>query len=161
MKQLNMDILNITMKIHQDYPELSKYINEMPVKGFNTAKEVSVQNLDDYRNSLLMMLKKYAITHIGKEKHDKLLTSFFFPEYLYPASEDIYAQGIQERDIDPDDPTTVKKDVSVYSEEKWNDLDVPGSELDDQQENIGSEDEENNYYSIGGDAHNDLDENNV
>lgn len=27
-------------------------------------------------------------------------------------------------------------------------LDVPGSELDDVQENIGSEDEENNYYSL-------------
>lgn len=38
------------------------------------------------------------------------------------------------------------------------DLDVPGSELDDQQENIGSEDEENNYYSLGGDDHNDLEE---
>ena len=39
-------------------------------------------------------------------------------------------------------------------------LDVPGSELDDQQESVGSEDEENNYYSIGGDDHNDLEENN-
>lgn len=38
------------------------------------------------------------------------------------------------------------------------DLDVPGSELDDAQENTGSEDEENNYYSIGGDRHDDLDE---
>lgn len=27
------------------------------------------------------------------------------------------------------------------------DLDVPGSELDDEQERIGSEDEENNFYS--------------
>jgi hypothetical protein len=33
---------------------------------------------------------------------------------------------------------------------------IPGSELDDKQEEIGSEDEENNYYSIGGDNHNDL-----
>ena len=31
-------------------------------------------------------------------------------------------------------------------------LDVPGSELDDAQEEIGSEDEENNYYSMGGDG---------
>ncbi|WP_322550058.1 hypothetical protein [Flavobacterium psychraquaticum] len=38
------------------------------------------------------------------------------------------------------------------------DLDVPGSELDDQQESVGSEDEENNYYSLGGDNHNDLEE---
>lgn len=38
------------------------------------------------------------------------------------------------------------------------DLDVPDSELDDELENIGSEDEENNYYSLGRDDHNDLDE---
>ncbi|WP_114750043.1 hypothetical protein [Pleomorphovibrio marinus] len=30
-------------------------------------------------------------------------------------------------------------------------MDVPGSELDDEQEDIGSEDEENNHYSLGGD----------
>ena len=35
---------------------------------------------------------------------------------------------------------------------------VPGAELDDKQEEIGSEDEENNYYSTGGDDHLDLDE---
>ncbi len=38
------------------------------------------------------------------------------------------------------------------------DLDVPGSEQDDAQEQIGSEDEENNSYSIGGDRHSDLEE---
>lgn len=39
-------------------------------------------------------------------------------------------------------------------------LDILGSEDDDVQENIGSEDEENNYYSLGGDNHTSLDENN-
>lgn len=157
-----MDIINITMKIHQDYPEMSKYIKEIPVKGFNTGKEVSVDNLIDYRNSLTMMLKKYAATHFCEKEQTKLFPSSFFPEYLsYPASEDIYVKDIEDADIDPEDPTTNKRSSLVYSEVKWNDLDVPGSELDDQQENIGSEDEENNYYSIGGDAHNDLDENNV
>lgn len=38
------------------------------------------------------------------------------------------------------------------------DLDVPGSEDDDEMEGIGSEDEENNLYSIGGDNHEDLEE---
>jgi len=38
------------------------------------------------------------------------------------------------------------------------DLDIPGSELDDDSESVGSEDEENNSYSIGGDNHNDLEE---
>lgn len=32
-------------------------------------------------------------------------------------------------------------------------LDVPGAELDDENEAIGEEDEENNYYSLGGDNH--------
>jgi hypothetical protein len=39
------------------------------------------------------------------------------------------------------------------------DLDVPGSEDDDADEAIGEEDEENNYYSLGGDNHEDLEEN--
>lgn len=38
------------------------------------------------------------------------------------------------------------------------DLDIPGSELDDEKEEIGSEDEENNSYSLGGDNHEDLEE---
>jgi hypothetical protein len=39
------------------------------------------------------------------------------------------------------------------------DMDVPGSEDDDDREAIGSEDEENNSYSLGGDNHEDLEEN--
>jgi hypothetical protein len=35
-----------------------------------------------------------------------------------------------------------------------------GFELDDKKENIGSEDEENNGYIIGGDNHNNLEEDN-
>jgi hypothetical protein len=38
------------------------------------------------------------------------------------------------------------------------DLDVPGREADDDQEAIGSEDEENNLWSLGGDRHEDLEE---
>src|SRR5688572_17555002 len=38
------------------------------------------------------------------------------------------------------------------------DLDVPGSEQDDALEEIGSEDEENNIYSLGSENHTDLEE---
>jgi hypothetical protein len=38
------------------------------------------------------------------------------------------------------------------------DLDVPGAELDDADENTGNEDEENNSYSVGGDNHENLEE---
>lgn len=42
---------------------------------------------------------------------------------------------------------------NVSNEDLISDLDIPGSELDDADENIGEEDEENNYYSLGGDRH--------
>lgn len=93
------------------------------------------------------------------------------PDFLkYPPSEDIYRQGKKEEDIDPSDPSKMKQtiDPSIANERNeldfetvktGKDLDVPGSELDDDLENVGSEDEENNYYSIGGDNHEDLEEN--
>jgi hypothetical protein len=94
----------------------------------------------------------------------------YLPGYpLYPAGEDIFHKSKEEKNINPEDISKTKV-VNENSKEGKNnekdfqedvsgsDLDVPGSELDDEQENIGSEDEENNYYSLGGDAHNDLDE---
>ena len=90
---------------------------------------------------------------------------------LYPESEDIYNKFRQEAGLDPEDPSKRKTLVGndnmasdILKEDgndiSGSDLDVPGSELDDEQEMIGSEDEENNYYSLGGDDHNDLDEDN-
>ena len=66
---------------------------------------------------------------------------------VYPAEDDIYnkldRESLKEKTDSPLDKG----------------LDVPGAELDDANEIIGEEDEENNYYSLGGDDHNDLDEN--
>ena len=87
---------------------------------------------------------------------------------LYPVKDDLYNRS-KEEDLDPEDISKNKEsnenDNYVNLNEKnfpddlsGGDLDVPGSELDDAQENIGSEDEENNLYSIGGDNHNDLEE---
>jgi hypothetical protein len=69
------------------------------------------------------------------------------PGYLmYPESEDIYNKGKKEQ-LEEEKNSELDKG-----------LDVPGAELDDADEAIGEEDEENNYYSLGGDDHNDLDE---
>ena len=77
---------------------------------------------------------------------------------LYPGSKDIYSQLQEDGNIDVEDISAINETNGNIK--TGNDLDVPGSELDDAQENIGSEDEENNYYSIGGDNHNDLEEDN-
>lgn len=62
-----------------------------------------------------------------------------------------------ERDSDNDDEETV--DTKTLSGDLDTELDVPGEELDDQNEDIGEEDEENNYYSLGSDGKDSLDEN--
>ncbi|HEX7494897.1 MAG TPA: hypothetical protein VF346_11800 [Bacteroidales bacterium] len=101
--------------------------------------------------------------HVDIEKYD-------LHEYpLYPENEDIYKRYKEEEELDPEDISKAKKsdpddevlsDIDMEFNEVLvgSDLDIPGSELDDEQEMLGSEDEENNYYSLGGDDHNDLDE---
>lgn len=55
----------------------------------------------------------------------------------------------------------ISNEKTFEDDRSGSDFNIPGSELDDEQEEIGSEDEENNYYSLGGDAHpSDLDEDN-
>ena len=97
---------------------------------------------------------------IGKEENT-------FPGYpTYPGSDDIYNKD-KEEDLNPEETYKIKKpykgpgkknENKIIEDATGSDLDVPGSELDEMQENEGSEDEENNYYSLGGDDHNDLDE---
>lgn len=82
---------------------------------------------------------------------------------LYPESEDIYRKFKKEQDLTPFEEEKLEiiseKDYKIKSETK-DVLDIPGAELDDNQEKIGSEDEENNYYSLGGDNHENLEEDN-
>lgn len=71
----------------------------------------------------------------------------------YPANEDIYNQEDKLEDIDPEDISGERiinqnnHEWKQNSDKLGDDLDIPGSELDDDQEDIGSEDEENNFYS--------------
>lgn len=112
-------------------------------------------------------MKKKESSPLGPEKHD-IGEKVVLPGYPEtPAGEDVYRKWKEEVEIDPEDTTKLKveSDTQLKANEKdfsddvsGGDLDIPGSELDDAQEKIGSEDEENNYYSIGGDDHNDLDE---
>lgn len=76
---------------------------------------------------------------------------------IYPSNQDIYNNYKEEHNIDPEDISKIKDRNDKYGKHNEKDfddyisgidLDVPGSELDDEQEDIGSEDEENNYYSL-------------
>jgi hypothetical protein len=107
------------------------------------------------QNTTSIMKEKHGNKQLlDKQADGKIINDL--PGYpSYPEGEDIFNKYREEQDLNPED-ISKNKELNGLS---GNDLDVPGSELDDEQEEIGSEDEENNYYSLGGDDHNDLDEN--
>jgi|WetSurMetagenome_2_1015567.scaffolds.fasta_scaffold05107_2 hypothetical protein len=89
----------------------------------------------------------------------------------YPDGDDIYKKYLKDSS-DPDAgiinvvsngkySVRTGKEKGFIEDFPGSDLDIPGSELDDYQELDGNEDEENNYYSLGGDDHNDLDEDKI
>jgi len=62
--EINTGILNITMTIKQKFPELIKYLNEMPVTIPNSAHpEITIKALTDYYDSLDALVSDYALSH--------------------------------------------------------------------------------------------------
>jgi hypothetical protein len=82
-----------------------------------------------------------------------------YPEYS--EDEDIYVSGKEEDEIDPEDIHRKKRytlNDDLDEDEAGSNLDIPGTELDDELEEIGSEDEENNIYSLSDDHNDDLED---
>jgi len=109
------------------------------------------------------MKKKNSNTRSESNKVD--INILGYP--TYPEHEDIYKNYKEEKDLNPENSAEIKDPNEMSgtnNENNFNDdfsgrdLDIPGSELDDALEKIGNEDEENNFYSLGGDDHSDLDE---
>lgn len=106
-------------------------------------------------------IRNQFFTSEGIEGEDKLSG---YP--IYPESEDIYSKFKKERRIDPDDITKFKEIEIVKGDNEkdfsddfsGSDLDIPGSEFDEIEEIVSIEDEENNYFSLGGDDHMELEE---
>jgi hypothetical protein len=70
--------------------------------------------------------------------------------------EDLQALNAAENNFEGDDSVLEGRSYPVDFAGK--DLDVPGAQLDDREEQTGDEDEENNFYSLGGENHEDLEE---
>jgi hypothetical protein len=92
---------------------------------------------------------------IKKQKDDKAREAPVYGNPEYSAKEDIY-NNEQKLPLNEDENIAIKEGESKLR--TGEDLDVPGAELDDADELIGEEDEENNYYSLGGEDHEDLEE---
>lgn len=64
-KEVNSKILKITMSIQEKYPELSKYLLEMPMTIPDvTNPEINIKVLNDYVNSLEVFYKRYIFITI-------------------------------------------------------------------------------------------------
>jgi predicted Rossmann fold nucleotide-binding protein DprA/Smf involved in DNA uptake len=63
-KDLNSKIMEITMIIKDKFPELLKYLDEMPMT-LPTEKnpEITIKNLNAYYDSLNALLTKYKLEH--------------------------------------------------------------------------------------------------
>jgi hypothetical protein len=63
--ELNAAILKTIMIIKEQYPELTKYLVEMPDTIPNEKNpEINSKTLEEYYDSLVSILKKYAPNHI-------------------------------------------------------------------------------------------------
>lgn len=96
-------------------------------------------------------MKKKATQPDNRSAEDK---KFPLPEYK--PGDDIYNKAKEEPLDENGEP--IRSQARVTDKSLDDGLDIPGAELDDADEEIGEEDEENNYYSLGGDNHDDLEE---
>jgi hypothetical protein len=92
----------------------------------------------------------------SKQEPDRSEEDKKFPLPVYKKEDDIYSREKEEPFEEEGHPG--KRKTDQLAKNPGDDLDIPGAELDDADEAIGEEDEENNYYSLGGDDHDDLEE---
>jgi len=68
-RDLNLKIIQVTMKIKDHYPELTKFLEEIPVTiPDETNMEITLKNLKSYYDSLSSILNKYILEQSEKLK---------------------------------------------------------------------------------------------
>ena len=67
-KELNAKIIEVTMQIQKEFPELSKYLNEMPITiPTDENPEINASILNSYYQSLCKFLASYKFEMAEKE----------------------------------------------------------------------------------------------
>ena len=138
-------------KIDQDFPGYPHYPARediMDKRNDFTKENIDVENLPNSRN-----VSGVSQRFSGVQNQQG-------PEANMDSEDDLDIREGTEADVDDDDlailnstDAEIGRPQNVSDEDISADLDVPGSELDDENEALGEEDEENNYYSLGGDRH--------
>jgi hypothetical protein len=148
-------------KTDQDFPGYPHYPAKEDIMDTRTGThkvDVDVENLASSRNA--SGVSQRFSPGIDRERAKDSMT----PQPGL-GDEDLDLKMGTEADVNEDDLVVLNstdqeigRPQNVSNEDLTLDLDVPGSELDDNTEEIGEEDEENNYYSLGGDGNDALEE---
>jgi len=142
-------------KTDQDFPGYPHYPAKEDIMDQRTGShkiDMDMENLASARNASGVS-QRFVTAQEGREKDRP-------DEQAAEQDDDLDIHSGTEADVDEDDLAVLNSTndeigipQNVSTEDLNTDLDIPGSELDDENENIGEEDEENNYYSLGGDRH--------
>lgn len=146
-------------KTDQDFPGYPHYPSKEDIMDQRTDThrvDLDVENLASGRNASGVSQRFTASSDRNKSEQPRQDTDV--------DTSDLGIKEGTEADVNEDDLAILNSTNAEIgtpqnvSEEELNDLDIPGAELDDENEAIGEEDEENNYYSLGGDRHDNLEE---
>lgn len=67
-KKLNEEISSLTTEIHNKYPELIKYLDELQIT-VPVNEAFTIESLREYKNTLKEIIKKYKKDHPHEETH--------------------------------------------------------------------------------------------
>jgi hypothetical protein len=143
-------------KIDQDFPGYPHYPAKEDIMDQRTGShkvDMDMENLASSRNAT-------GVSQRFSRPQDNQRNTGPQGEQPEDDSDDLNMRPGTDADVNDDDLAVLNSTddeigtpQNVSNEDLDTDLDIPGSELDDSNESIGEEDEENNYYSLGGDRH--------
>lgn len=136
-----------TTKANKEFPGYPKYSPDEDITRNATRID---ENLDDEVLTQVKHNKEVKSSEAQAEPADDLSNETEQKNKFDVTDEDLEALGPKDLSMDMGDDEQLKHRTRPV-DFSAKDLDIPGSELDDEQEEKGSEDEENNSYSLGGD----------
>ena len=155
----NEDIMNRknTHRVGMDVENFSRMvgtenlnINEPLVTNPNDIKDDPMDSSEDLEERRGRAAMEHPVPNNINDEEDRAENSD-----SDVTEEDMQALGPRDLSMDMGEDERILKNRVWPVDMAGDDLDVPGAELDDKNEAIGSEDEENNNYSLGGDRHED------
>jgi hypothetical protein len=149
-KEVEQSNDNRTDQDFPGYPHYPAREDIMDQRNDYQREDIDVENLPNSRNATGVS-QRFG-TGANREKAEEP----FAPGLS--GDEELNLRNETSADVNEDDLIALNatdgeigRPQNVADEDINTDLDIPGSELDDENESIGEEDEENNYYSLGGD----------